>query len=179
MLLVLCPCCCALQLKDYVEQVLQLQSDKDELVLQLELVKQQQQRQQQAQQQPAGAAGTSSTSSAAAAASEQELLQLRVQKEQAVAAAVRLKQQLAELFQAATAGAEAPAVGSSAGDADTRSRPGSSAGALVKLYCIGHMNCTLHPFAVCEWQHHALHRGEWTRLAACRAVGGQPSCVHF
>jgi hypothetical protein len=116
-----------LQLKDYVEQVLQLQADKDELVLQLGLVKQQQ-HQQQAQQQ-ADAAGASS----AAAASEQELLQLRLQKEQAVAAAVRLKQQLAELFQAATGGAEASVVGSSAGDADTRSRPSSAAGALLKL----------------------------------------------
>lgn len=130
-----------------------MQADKEELVLQLELVKQQQQRQQQAQQ-PAGATGASA---AAAAASEQELLELRLQKDQAVAAAVRLKQQLAELFQAATAGAEAPVVGSNAGNADTRSKPGSSAGALLKLYCTRHMSFA-YILVACQGQHRASLR---------------------
>lgn len=109
-------CGTLLQLKDYVEQVLQLQAEKDELMLQLELLK---------QQQPAGAAG--------APADQQQLLQLRLQKEQAVAAAVRLKQQLAELFQAAGVvgdGMQVAAASTSSGGAgeEAGNRPASAAG---------------------------------------------------
>jgi hypothetical protein len=102
-----------LQLKDYVEKVLQLEADKDALQLQLELLKHQQQQQQEPQhQQPAAqkasrlggttttttTTSSSSSSNEAGLAKEQELFELRLQKEQAVAAVARLKQQLLDLF---------------------------------------------------------------------------------
>jgi hypothetical protein len=127
--------CCDLstlvQLKDYVEQVLQLHAEKDELMLQLELLQHKQQQQQQ--QQPTTAVGLDS---GAESAMEQQLLELRLQKEQAVAAAVRLKQQLQELFHAATAGAVTAGdtvggQGVDAAEARPSGRPGSSAGTLV------------------------------------------------
>jgi hypothetical protein len=102
-----------LQLKDYVEKVLQLEAGKDALELQLESLKhQQQQNQQQDPQQQqhavykASRLGTSSSSSSSSSdaglVKEQELFELRLQKEQAVAAVVRLKQQLLDLFGADT-----------------------------------------------------------------------------
>jgi hypothetical protein len=95
-----------MQLKDYVEKVLQLEAEKDALQLQLEVLKHQQQQQPPAAQHPsrlaaataAAAAAGSSGSSEAELAKEQELFELRLQKEQAVAAAARLKQQLFDLF---------------------------------------------------------------------------------
>lgn len=111
------------QLKDYVEQVLQLQADKDQLLMQLELLKHQQEQQ---QQQPRTDASSSSSNSIAV---EQQLFELRLQKEQAVAAAARLKQQLAELFPAATAGAAGG--DSSLLDPGQAGRPGSAAGVCV------------------------------------------------
>lgn len=108
---------------------MQLQADKDSLIVQLELL-QHQQKQQQLQP-PAAAAG-------ADPALEQQLLELRLQKEQAVAAAVRLKQQLRELFQEARAGpvaADGTAVGEEAGgtaDADPAGRPHTSLGESVQ-----------------------------------------------
>jgi hypothetical protein len=117
-------CFCLLQLKDYVEQVLQLQADKDSLLVQLEVL-QHQQKQRQQQEPSAGTAD---------AALEQQLLELRLQKEQAVAAAVRLKQQLRELFQEATAGsvaadgAAADGEGGSTAEGDPAGRPHTSPG---------------------------------------------------
>jgi hypothetical protein len=97
-----------LQLKDYVEKVLQLEAEKDALQLQLESLKQQQHQHQQQDPrqhaaQKASRLGTSSSSSEANSseaglAKEQELFELRLQKEQAVAAVARLKQQLLDLF---------------------------------------------------------------------------------
>ncbi|KAF8064552.1 hypothetical protein HT031_003352 [Scenedesmus sp. PABB004] len=74
----------ASKLKDYVERVLALEGERDELALQLEALKQ---RQGQPPQRPA-------------VGQEDDLLELRLQKEQAVAAAARLRRQLSELFDA-------------------------------------------------------------------------------
>lgn len=125
-----CPCCVCLwvcvavyivQLKDYVEQVLQLQSDKDELLIKLVVLQQRQ------QQQQAGAASAAADNSASGDAAleqqQQQVLELRLQKEQAVATVVRLKQQLQELFHAAIVGVQASGV-----EAPVSSRPASSAG---------------------------------------------------
>jgi hypothetical protein len=100
-----------LQLKDYVEKVLQLEADKDALQLQLESLRHQHQQQQQQQQDtrqhavqkasrlgPTTSSSSSEDNSEAGLAKEQELFELRLQKEQAVAAAARLKQQLLDLF---------------------------------------------------------------------------------
>jgi hypothetical protein len=98
-----------LQLKDYVEKVLQLEADKDALQLQLESLKHQHQQQQQQDSrqhaaQKASRLGPTTSSSSSEAYSEaglakdQELFELRLQKEQAVAAVARLKQQLLDLF---------------------------------------------------------------------------------
>lgn len=150
--------CCRLQLKDYVEQVLQLQADKDSLIVQLELL-QHQQKQQQLQPQ-AAAAG------AADAAPEQQLLELQLQKEQAVAAAVRLKQQLRELFQEAIAGsvaADGAAAGEEAGStaaADPAGRPHTSPGESVQC-------------GMCWWQ----DRADSFAWACSRCW--MPACLHY
>lgn len=90
-----------------MEQVLQLRAEKDELLLELERHKH---RQQQGQQPVDDAAG--------AAAQQHELAVLRLQKEQAVASALRLKQELAQLFHAAGADDDGGAAGAAGAAAD-------------------------------------------------------------
>eukprot|EP00878_Enallax_costatus_P003415 GHUV01003625.1.p1 GENE.GHUV01003625.1~~GHUV01003625.1.p1 ORF type:complete len:1706 (+),score=714.87 GHUV01003625.1:54-5120(+) len=78
----------AAKLKEYVEKVLQLEAEKDALGLQLEILRHQQQRH----------TPSANSNCDATLAQEQEVFELRLQKEQAVAAAARLKQQLQDLF---------------------------------------------------------------------------------
>lgn len=107
--------------------MLQLHAEKDELLMQLELLQHKQQ-----QQQGSAGATASGSGSRGAAAMEQQLFELRLQKEQAEAAAVRLRKQLGELFQAATPGAVAADGAEGIGDRTTAEaepgRPGSAAG---------------------------------------------------
>lgn len=122
----------AVQLKEYVEKVLQLEAEKDALMLQLETLRHQLQ-----QHTPSAA-----NSSDAALVQEQELFELKLQREQAVAAAARLRQQLHDLFgpEAAedmvdsssldTATAAAVAADSSRGADDTGPGPGAANGKL-------------------------------------------------
>lgn len=130
-----------------MEQVLQLHAEKDELMLQLELLQHKQQ-----QQQPAAAAGPGS---AADAAKEQQLFELRLQKEQAVTAAVRLKKQLQELFHTATAEAvaadgAADVQGTDAAEAEPSGRPGSSAGRCMALeqHCVCMPSCCVRVYVL-------------------------------
>lgn len=99
------------QLKEYVDEVLRLEGEKDALAMQLQLA--QRAAQQHQQRQPIAADG------AGASPRQEQLFELQLQRDQARAAAERLKRRLEELFGAGASdpSAGAPAVQAAAGGA--------------------------------------------------------------
>ncbi len=132
----------AMQLAQYVQRVMALEQERDELTVRLQRAQQIQQpqqsqspqqppRQQQQRPQPSATATTTSGSNASSLAAQQELFELRLQRDQAQASVRRLRERITELF-GPTAVDEPQMVSPSAGAKRSGSGGGVSGGGGIK-----------------------------------------------
>lgn len=126
--------CSRLQLPEWVQRLTDLEEERDRLQLQLQALQRAQQQQQE------GSGANTSSSGGAAGAGEQQLFELRLQRDQAQAAARRLRARISELFGPEAADDNAPAVagpgpsstGARGGGGGTQQQRSANTGAAAK-----------------------------------------------